>query len=118
MAKYKNVVVNRFYETLVGQARQIFEMTRLDAETWLKSALNPLNSQIRDHENILAKRIGNFKKIRDNINSVEDRMKILDRQRVALQQQGQVLARIKANLDGVAVPAARAAAHPEVTRAA
>ncbi len=25
VAKYKNVVVNRFYETLVGQARQNFE---------------------------------------------------------------------------------------------
>ena len=118
MAKYKNVVVTRFYETLVEQARQIFEMTRLDAETWLKAALNPLNSQIRDHENILAKRIGNFKKIRDNINSVEDRMKILDRQHVTLQQQGHALARIKASLDGEAVPAARAAAHPELTRAA
>jgi hypothetical protein len=111
MAKYKNVVVNRFYETLVAQARQIFEMTRLDAESWLKSALNPLNTQIKEHESVLAKRIENFKKIRDNIGSVEDRMKVLERSRVTLQQQGEVLAGIGANLDGEA-PAVAAPAVP------
>ena len=118
MAKYKNVVVNRFYETLVEQARQIFEMTRLDAEAWLKSALNPLNTQIREHEGILAKRIDNFRKIRDNIGSVEDRMKALEQSRVTLQQQGEVLAGINANLDGEAAAAAAPAAYQKVARAA
>ena len=118
MAKYKNVVVNRFYETLVAQARQIFEMTRLDAEAWLKSALNPLNTQIREHEGILAKRIDNFRKIRDNIGSVEDRMKALEQSRVTLQQQGEVLAGINANLDGEAAAAAAPAAYQKVARAA
>ena len=118
MAKYKNVVVNRFYETLVAQARQIFEMTRLDAESWLKAALNPLHMQIKEHENVLAKRIENFKKIRDNIGSVEDRMKILEKQRVTLHQQGQVLAGINTNLDGQAATAAPSAAFREVARVA
>ena len=54
---------------------------------------------------MLAKRIENFKKIRDNITSVEDRMKILDKQRVTLQEQDAVLARIGANLDGEAAAA-------------
>jgi len=100
MAKYKDFVVNRFYESLVAEARQIFEMTRLDAETWLKSALNPLNLQIKEHEKVLAKRIENFKKIRDNITSVEDRIKQLEKLRVELESQTQVLAGIKVSLDG------------------
>jgi hypothetical protein len=100
MAKYKDFVVKRFYESLVGQARQIFEMTRLDAETWIKSALNPLNLQIKEHEKVLAKRIENFKKIRDNISSVEDRIKQLEKSQVALESQAKVLSSIKASLDG------------------
>jgi len=100
MAKYKDFVVKRFYESLVAEARQIFEMTRLDAETWLKSALNPLNLQIKEHEKVLAKRIENFKKIRDNITSVEDRIKQLEKLRVELESQTQVLAGIKVSLDG------------------
>ena len=118
MALYKNAVIARFYETLVAQARQNFELTRLDAETWLKSALNPLNLQIKEHESVLAKRIENFKKIRDNISSVEDRMKVLDKQRVTLHQQGQVLAGIMANLDGEVTALAPAAAPLAATKAA
>ena len=102
MAKYKDFLVKRFYESLVGEARQIFEMTRLDAETWLKSALSPLNLQIKEHEKVLAKRIDNFKKIRDNISSVEDRMKHLQKLQVALQDQARVLTGIKTSLDGEA----------------
>ena len=93
-------------------------MTRLDAESWLKAALNPLHMQIKEHENVLAKRIENFKKIRDNIGSVEDRMKILEKQRVTLHQQGQVLAGINTNLDGQAATAAPSAAFREVARVA
>ena len=100
MAKYKGFVVSRFYDSLVAQARQIFEMTRLDADSWLKSALAPLNLQIKEHEKVLAKRIENFKKIRDNISSVEDRMKQLQKLQTALRQQSDVLTRIKADLDG------------------
>ena len=116
MAKYKDFLVKRFYESLVGEARQIFEMTRLDAETWLKSALSPLNLQIKEHEKVLAKRIDNFKKIRDNISSVEDRMKHLQKLQVALQDQARVLTGIKTSLDGEASavkPAAKPAL-PEV----
>ena len=100
VAKYKDFVVVKFYESLVGEARQVFEMTRLDAESWIKSALNPLNLQIKEHEQVLSKRLENFKKIRDNISSVESRIKQLETQRVVLEQQREVLARIQASLDG------------------
>ena len=117
MAKYKDFVVKRFYESLVGEARQIFEMTRMDAETWLKSALNPLNLQIKEHEKVLAKRLDNFKKIRDNISSVEDRMKHLQKLQVALQDQAKVLTGIKTSLDGE-TPAVPPAARPALAEVA
>ncbi|MBI4192731.1 MAG: dynamin family protein [Betaproteobacteria bacterium] len=96
----KHFLVAKFYDGLVAEARQIFEMTRVDAEAWLKSALGPLNLQIKDHEQVLSRRIENFKKIRDNISSVEDRMKQVEKLQATLQQQSRVLARIKAALDG------------------
>jgi hypothetical protein len=104
-AKYKDFVVRQFYESLVGEARQIFELTRMDADTWLKSALMPLSLQIKEHEKVLAKRIENFKKIRDNVSSVEDRIKELDKLRIALEDQSKVLTGIKTSLDGEAHPA-------------
>ena len=106
MAKYKDFVVKRFYEGLVGEARQIFELTRTDADTWLKSALLPLSMQIKEHEKVLAKRIENFKKIRDNVSSVEDRIKQLEKSRIALEDQAKVLTGIKTSLDSEAHPVA------------
>ena len=98
LAKYKHFVVNKFYEGLVDEARQIFKLTRADAESWVNSSLNPLNFQIKAHEKVLAKRIDNFKKIRDNVTSVEGRLKQLEKQQVTLIKQSRVLARIKDNL--------------------
>jgi predicted transcriptional regulator len=114
----KHFLVSKFYDSLVAKARQIFEMTRLDAENWLKSALNPLNLQIKSHEQVLSKRIENFKTIRDNINSVEDRMKHLEKQQAVLQQQSRVLARIRCNLDGEALPEQEPATQREAAQVA
>ena len=94
----KHFLVTKFYGNLVEEARRIFQMTRTDADAWLKSALSPLNLQIKDHEKVLVKRLEFFKQIRDNISSVEDRMKDLNKQLLVLQQQSQVLTGIKANL--------------------
>ena len=85
----------------------------------MKSALNPLNLQVKEHEKVLSKRLENFKKIRDNIGSVEGRMKQLETQRVVLEQQRDVLARIQASLDDderhpAAVAPAPASASEEV----
>ena len=104
VAKYKHFVVQKFYEGLVGEARGVFEMTRLDVESWLKSALNPLNLQIKEHEKVLSKRLENFKKIRDNLGSVEGRIKQLEAQRIVLEQQRDVLARIQGSLAGDDMP--------------
>ena len=69
--------------------------------------MNPLNLQIKEHEKVLAKRIENFKKIRDNISSVEDRIKQLEKLRVALESQAKVLSGIKVSLDGEQLRAAK-----------
>jgi hypothetical protein len=114
----KHFLVSRFYNSLVAKARQIFEMTRLDAQNWLRWALNPLDMQIKGHEQVLTKRIENFKTIRDNINSVEDRMKHLEKQQAVLQQQSQVLARIRRSLDGEALPEEEPAAQREAVQVA
>ena len=72
--------------------------------------------QIKSHEQLLAKRIENFKKIRDNIASVEDRMKHLEKLHAGLHEQSQVLTHIKADLEGE--PTAEIAVAQEAARPA
>jgi hypothetical protein len=105
VAAYKHFVVKRFYEELVEQARQVFEVTRLETEEWLKKALAPINLQLKEHEGVLTRRVDNVKKIRDNIGSVEDRAKFLQQQQAVLQKQSAVLGQIKNNIQGQPPPA-------------
>jgi hypothetical protein len=118
VATYKHFLVEKFYTGLVAQARQIFEVTRMDVENWLKAALNPLNQQIKQHEQVLAKRIENFKKVRDNIGSVEERIKQLEKLEATLRQQSEVLGGIKARLEDEPVVESAPVGEAEAAQAA
>jgi hypothetical protein len=111
VATYKDFLVKKFYEGLVAEARQIFELTRLDTERWLKGALGPLVEQIKDRELMLMKRVESLRNLRDNITSVEDRLKQLDTQRLALKQQSDLLDKVRSRLaQGPGIPASATAA--------
>jgi len=98
IAKYKDVMVKNFYDGLVGEARQQFELTRLDTEHWLRGALGPLNGQIMERQNLMLKRVENLRNLKDNLTSVQERLKQLDQQRLSLKKQGEQLDQLRANL--------------------
>ena len=117
VATYKSSLIRKFYEGLVAEARQIFEFTRLDTERWLKSALGPLTEQIKEREVMLVKRVSNLRSLRDNITSIEDRLKQLDQQRASLKKQSDVLDVVRTKLrlapPGTPPGAAAVAAAPQ-----
>lgn len=84
IATYKDFLVKKFYDGLVEEARQLFEMTRLDTEHWLRGALGPLNGQIMERQKLMLKRVENLRDMKDNLTSVQGRIKELDTQRQAL----------------------------------
>lgn len=113
IATYKSFMVKKFYDGLVEEARQIFELTRLDSERWLRSALGPLNTQILERQNLMLKRVENLRNLKDNLSSVQDRIKQLDQQRIALKKQGELLDQLRANLGlAPATPDASAPVQP------
>jgi hypothetical protein len=95
---------------LVEEARQLFEMTRLDTEHWLRGALGPLNGQIMERQKLMLKRVENLRDMKDNLTSAQERIKQLDSQRLELKKQGEQLDQLRANLQLVAAPAAKPAA--------
>jgi uncharacterized coiled-coil protein SlyX len=102
-------MVKKFYDGLVEEARQQFELTRLDTEHWLRGALGPLNGQIMERQNLMLKRVENLRNLKDNLTSVQERIKQLDQQRLSLKKQGEQLDLLRANLALVAPAAAKAA---------
>jgi hypothetical protein len=108
IATYKDFMVKKFYDGLVEEARQQFEWTRLDTEHWLRGALGPLNGQIMERQTLMLKRVENLRNLKDNLTSVQERIKQLDQQRVALKKQGEQLDLLRTNLAlNAPVPAPR-----------
>lgn len=110
IATYKDFMVKKFYDGLVEEARQQFELTRLDTEHWLRGALGPLNRQIMEQQNLMLKRVENLRNLKDDMTSVQARLKQLDLQRASLKKQGEQLDHLRADLalSTAAPPAAKA----------
>lgn len=111
----KHFVVPNFYNSLVAEARRIFEETRDDTEAWLRASLAPLNAAIKEHEAQFNKRVESFRKLQQNLHSVGDRSKQLEQQMIALRAQHEVLVGIRRNLEGEPQASAHASEAPRPT---
>jgi hypothetical protein len=83
----QNFVVKRFFSALVNRARDIF--LRADAEigAWIISTLEPLVLQIRDHKEMMEKRLTNLQKIGQSRNTLQYRILELQEQYTETAQQ-------------------------------
>jgi uncharacterized coiled-coil protein SlyX len=98
IATYKDFLIKKFYDGMVEEARQQFELTRLDTEHWLRGALGPLNGQIMERQTLMLKRVESLRNMKDNLTSVQERIKQLDSQRQSLKKQGEQLDLLRNNL--------------------
>ncbi len=99
IAKYKDFLLKNFYDGLVTEARQQFELTRLDTEHWVRGALVPLNDQIMEKQTLMLSRVESLRSLKDHQTSVEQRFKELDQQRNSLKKQGDQLDQLRFDLD-------------------
>jgi hypothetical protein len=82
----KHFLVRRFYNGLVVQAREVFDGARTEVDVWLKSVLGPLSLQIKEHETLLTRRVEGFRRVTDNLSSLQDRIRELDARKNVLRE--------------------------------
>lgn len=83
----QNFVVKRFFSALVNRARGIFERANTGIESWLVSTLEPLVLQIRDHKEMMEKRLTNLQKIGQSRGTLQYRIVELQEQYTELARQ-------------------------------
>ena len=83
----QNFVVKRFFSALVNRARNIFERADQEIEAWLVSTLEPLVLQIRDHKEMMEKRLSNLQKIGQSRSTLQYRILELQEQYTEVAQQ-------------------------------
>lgn len=83
----QNFVIKRFFSALVYRARDIFQRANSEIEAWIVSTLEPLVLQIRDHKEMMEKRLSNLQKIGQSRNTLQYRILELQEQYTEVAQQ-------------------------------
>ncbi len=70
----KRFMIRRFYAGLAEEARKAFNLARLEAERWLRIALDPVMTRIREHKQYLDTRLTNLQRVLENMGTLQGRM--------------------------------------------
>ena len=74
MTHEKNRVTQKFFEEVAVQVRRAFERANKDAEIWLKAVMAPMETQVREHQIQLKRRLESIKRIHQATETLEDRI--------------------------------------------
>ncbi|HQR60761.1 MAG TPA: GTPase, partial [Methylophilaceae bacterium] len=70
----KLTLTSRFFETLASRVINIYEVANQDTENWLKAVIAPMESQVREHQLQLRRRLESIKRIYKATDTLEDRI--------------------------------------------
>ena len=70
----KRFMIRRFYAGLAEEARKAFQLARTEAERWLRIALDPIMTRIREHKQYLDARLTSLQRILENMGTLHNRM--------------------------------------------
>jgi hypothetical protein len=91
----KHFLVRRFYSGLVSHARDLFTQLRLELDAWVNSALTPLSVQLKEHQKLLERRVENLRKVAGDINTLQERVRQLEQQKLQFGKQVEELMQIR-----------------------
>ncbi len=73
----KHALTQKFFETVAVQARQTFELANRDVEQWLRAVMSPLETQVREYQIQLKRRLESVKRIHEATDTLESRVEEL-----------------------------------------
>lgn len=74
----KKNITQKFFEEVAVQVRRAFEKANRDADTWLKAIMAPMETQMREHQIQLKRRLESIKRIHQATDTLEDRIAELE----------------------------------------
>jgi hypothetical protein len=83
----KRGLTQRFFETVAMQVRRAFELINRDADHWLRAVMSPLETQVREYQLQLKRRLESVKRIHQATDTLEDRVRELAQMQAALDTQ-------------------------------
>jgi hypothetical protein len=78
IANEKMMLTSKFFETLASRVIHVYEVANRDVENWLKAVISPMESQVREHQLQLRRRLESIKRIYQATDTLEDRISELE----------------------------------------
>ncbi|MBL8428839.1 MAG: dynamin family protein [Dechloromonas sp.] len=100
----KKNITQKFFEEVATQVRRAFEHANRDAEVWLRAIMAPMETQVREHQIQLKRRLESIKRIHQATDTLEDRISELDGVEKNMLQQIDALEEIIGRVQGLLVP--------------
>lgn len=102
----KKNITQKFFEEVAVQVRRAFEHANRDAEVWLRAVMAPMETQVREHQIQLKRRLESIKRIHQATDTLEDRIAELDSVEKNLLQQIDALEEIITRVQEMLIPLA------------
>ncbi len=94
----KHVLTQKFFETVAVQARRTFELANRDVTLWLRAVMSPLETQVREYQLQLKRRLESVKRIHQATDTLEDRVEELKQSEAVLLAQLDELAALEIDI--------------------
>jgi hypothetical protein len=78
IANEKMTLTTKFFETLASRVIHVYEVANRDVENWLKAVISPMESQVREHQIQLKRRLESIKRIYQATDTLEERIAELE----------------------------------------
>jgi hypothetical protein len=97
-------LTSRFFETLASRVVQVFEILNKDVENWLKAVMSPMESQVREHQMQLRRRLESVKRIHKAADTLDDRIGELDQMHIEVSRQHVELSSLSEGIRTALIP--------------
>lgn len=87
IANEQMTLTSKFFESLASRVIHVYEVANRDIENWLKAVISPMESQVREHQLQLRRRLESIKRIYKATDTLEDRILELDAIEKSIQAQ-------------------------------
>jgi hypothetical protein len=87
----KWALTRRFFESVVARIRDVYDRATRELESWLRAVIAPLESQVREHQQQLRRRLDSVQRIMEASDQLEVRIAELEDGRAQVDQQLEAL---------------------------
>ncbi|MFC4160258.1 dynamin family protein [Chitinimonas lacunae] len=95
-------LTRKFFETIASRVVYVYEVANRDVENWLKAVMAPMETQVREHQMQLRRRLESVKRIHKATDTLEDRIHELDEIDAAIKHQlGELESHLKRAYDAL-----------------